>query len=266
MMRPGRASRIPTRRLFRRYWPADLRHEDIIRFHAVYWPAFLMSTGIGCREGSSRTVLTHNRGEDGKSVGVGPVCPGGGARGGSGPLLPAGGPFGPGRQYSLTGHRHSDQHRSGHTSSATAPTLRCRGNLDGRVPNPEDSQTPTPRCFATADGSLGSARSLCTGDAPGAGGDLADARRREQKYFSVQQPWVLRKRAVNIGHFASSRTLLHLLPVNTCRVGRQEFDSDTEADTSRSLWVTPVCRHNHSIQPAIRVDYSTALTVLRVIG
>ena len=33
---------------FRRYWPADVHiiGKDIIRFHAVYWPAFLMSAGI----------------------------------------------------------------------------------------------------------------------------------------------------------------------------------------------------------------------------
>ncbi|MCW5968217.1 MAG: methionine--tRNA ligase [Blastocatellales bacterium] len=33
---------------FRRYWPADLHlvGKDILRFHAVYWPAFLMAAGI----------------------------------------------------------------------------------------------------------------------------------------------------------------------------------------------------------------------------
>ncbi len=33
---------------FRRYWPADLHMvgKDILRFHAVYWPAFLMAAGI----------------------------------------------------------------------------------------------------------------------------------------------------------------------------------------------------------------------------
>ena len=33
---------------FHRYWPADLHviGKDILRFHAVYWPAFLMSAGI----------------------------------------------------------------------------------------------------------------------------------------------------------------------------------------------------------------------------
>ncbi|MDH3231792.1 MAG: methionine--tRNA ligase [Alphaproteobacteria bacterium] len=34
--------------LFRRYWPADLHMvgKDILRFHAVYWPAFLMAAGV----------------------------------------------------------------------------------------------------------------------------------------------------------------------------------------------------------------------------
>jgi methionyl-tRNA synthetase len=33
---------------FRKYWPADYHiiGKDIVRFHAVYWPAFLMSAGI----------------------------------------------------------------------------------------------------------------------------------------------------------------------------------------------------------------------------
>ncbi len=30
------------------YWPADVHviGKDIVRFHAVYWPAFLMSAGL----------------------------------------------------------------------------------------------------------------------------------------------------------------------------------------------------------------------------
>ena len=33
---------------YRRFWPADLHviGKDVVRFHAVYWPAFLMSAGI----------------------------------------------------------------------------------------------------------------------------------------------------------------------------------------------------------------------------
>jgi len=57
---------------FRRYWPADLHviGKDIVRFHAVYWPAFLMSAGIA----PPRRIFSHgfvlNRGEKmSKSVG-----------------------------------------------------------------------------------------------------------------------------------------------------------------------------------------------------
>jgi methionyl-tRNA synthetase len=34
--------------LWRRYWPANIHliGKDVVRFHAVYWPAFLMSAGI----------------------------------------------------------------------------------------------------------------------------------------------------------------------------------------------------------------------------
>ena len=33
---------------YRKFWPADLHiiGKDVVRFHAVYWPAFLMSAGI----------------------------------------------------------------------------------------------------------------------------------------------------------------------------------------------------------------------------
>ena len=58
--------------LFKRFWPADLHMigKDIIRFHTVYWPAFLMSAGIEL----PRKVFAHgfvlNRGEKmSKSVG-----------------------------------------------------------------------------------------------------------------------------------------------------------------------------------------------------
>src|SRR6185295_3664658 len=57
---------------FKRYWPADLHviGKDIVRFHAVYWPGFLMSAGIEV----PRRIFSHgflfNRGEKmSKSVG-----------------------------------------------------------------------------------------------------------------------------------------------------------------------------------------------------
>ncbi len=57
---------------YNRYWPADIHiiGKDIVRFHAVYWPAFLMSAGLPL----PRQIFGHgfllNRGEKmSKSVG-----------------------------------------------------------------------------------------------------------------------------------------------------------------------------------------------------
>jgi methionyl-tRNA synthetase len=57
---------------FKKNWPADLHviGKDIVRFHAVYWPAFLMSAGLDV----PRRIFSHgflfNRGEKmSKSVG-----------------------------------------------------------------------------------------------------------------------------------------------------------------------------------------------------
>jgi methionyl-tRNA synthetase len=58
--------------MFKRYWPADLHviGKDIVRFHAVYWPAFLMSAGIEVPRQISCHGWILNRGEKmSKSVG-----------------------------------------------------------------------------------------------------------------------------------------------------------------------------------------------------
>src|ERR1700738_2279472 len=55
-----------------RYWPADVHviGKDIIRFHAVYWPAFLMSAGIALPKRVFAHGFLFNRGEKmSKSVG-----------------------------------------------------------------------------------------------------------------------------------------------------------------------------------------------------
>ncbi|HYI27716.1 MAG TPA: methionine--tRNA ligase [Bradyrhizobium sp.] len=48
-----------------RFWPADLHiiGKDIIRFHAVYWPAFLMSAGIPVQKRVFAHGFLFNRGE-----------------------------------------------------------------------------------------------------------------------------------------------------------------------------------------------------------
>ena len=57
---------------FKRYWPADVHiiGKDIIRFHAVYWPAFLMSAGVALPKRVFGHGFLYNRGEKmSKSVG-----------------------------------------------------------------------------------------------------------------------------------------------------------------------------------------------------
>jgi methionyl-tRNA synthetase len=52
-----RAAGVSEGPVFDRYWPADVHivGKDIVRFHAVYWPAFLMAAGLPL----PRTVYAH---------------------------------------------------------------------------------------------------------------------------------------------------------------------------------------------------------------
>ena len=57
---------------FKRWWPAALHviGKDIVRFHAVYWPAFLMSAGVAVPKRIFSHGFLFNRGEKmSKSVG-----------------------------------------------------------------------------------------------------------------------------------------------------------------------------------------------------
>lgn len=57
---------------FKKYWPCDLHviGKDIVRFHAVYWPAFLLSAGIAVQKRVFSHGFLFNRGEKmSKSVG-----------------------------------------------------------------------------------------------------------------------------------------------------------------------------------------------------
>ena len=57
---------------FAKFWPADLHliGKDIVRFHAVYWPAFLMSAGIALPKAIFAHGFLLNRGQkESKSLG-----------------------------------------------------------------------------------------------------------------------------------------------------------------------------------------------------
>lgn len=187
---------------FRRYWPADLHMigKDIIRFHTVYWPAFLMSAGIEL----PRRVFAHgfvlNRGEKmSKSVGnvVDPVD-----------LVEEFGvdqvryfflrevPFGQDGSYSeesiITRINTDLANELGNLAQRSLSMV--AKNLDGVVPAPGDLTAEDTELLSIADGLLPRVRSTFDEQAMHLGLEaiwlmLGAANR----YFSAQEPWVLRK-------------------------------------------------------------------------
>ncbi|BBX46160.1 methionine--tRNA ligase [Mycobacterium cookii] len=188
--------------LFQRYWPADLHMigKDIIRFHTVYWPAFLMSAGIDL----PRRVFAHgfllNKGEKmSKSVGniVDPVT-----------LIDTFGvdqlryfllrevPFGQDGSYSeeaiITRINTDLANELGNLAQRSLSMV--AKNLDGIVPTPGDFTAEDTELLAVADGLLDKVRAEFDNQAMHLALEavwlmLGAANR----YFSAQQPWVLRK-------------------------------------------------------------------------
>jgi methionyl-tRNA synthetase len=187
---------------FRKYWPADLHviGKDIIRFHTVYWPAFLMSAGIEL----PRRVFAHGfinvKGEKmSKSVGnvVDPVD-----------LIDTFGvdqvryfllrevPFGQDGNFSteaLIGRINTDlANELGNLAQRSLSMV--NKNLDGMVPRPSEFTDADRELLALADELLPTVRRHFDVPAMHLGLEaiwlmLGAANR----YFSAQEPWVLRK-------------------------------------------------------------------------
>jgi methionyl-tRNA synthetase len=202
---------------FQRFWPADLHMigKDIIRFHAVYWPAFLMSAGIEL----PRRVFAHghllNSGvKMSKSVGnvVEPNA-----------LVETFGvdqvryfllrevPFGQDGSYTdeaiITRVNADLANELGNLAQRSLSMV--AKNLDGVVPEPSALTDADRALLAQADGLLDRVRAHFDMQAMHLALEviwrvLGEANR----YFSAQEPWVLRKSAdpVDQARFA---TVLH---------------------------------------------------------
>ncbi len=188
--------------LFRRYWPADLHMigKDIIRFHAVYWPAFLMSAGIDLPRRVFAHGFLHNRGEKmSKSLGN-TVDPGA--------LVETFGvdqvryfllrevPFGQDGSYSEEAiiNRINTDLANELGNLAQRSLSMVAKNLGGAVPEPGEFTDADTGLLTTADGLLERVRANFDGQAMHLALEaiwlmLGEANR----YFSAQQPWVLRK-------------------------------------------------------------------------
>jgi methionyl-tRNA synthetase len=187
---------------FRRYWPADLHviGKDILRFHAVYWPAFLMSAGIDV----PRRVFSHgflfNRGEKmSKSVGnvVDPFA-----------LVEHYGldqvryfllrevPFGQDGSYSheaIVNRTNADLANDLGNLAQRSLSMIAK-NCDGKVPEKGELAEADRAILAMADAALDTARKAMAEQAIHVAlgaifGVVAEANR----YFAGQEPWALRK-------------------------------------------------------------------------
>ncbi len=174
--------------------------KDIIRFHAVYWPAFLMSAGIDLPRRVFAHGFLHNRGEKmSKSVGniVDPVA-----------LVDTFGvdqvryfllreiPFGQDGSYSdesiITRINSDLANELGNLAQRSLSMV--AKNLGAVVPEPGEFIDADIELLATADGLLDRVRVYFDSQAMHLALEsiwlmLGDA----NKYFSAQQPWVLRK-------------------------------------------------------------------------
>ncbi|MBV9091445.1 MAG: methionine--tRNA ligase [Mycobacteriaceae bacterium] len=188
--------------LFRRYWPADLHMigKDIIRFHAVYWPAFLMSADIALPRRVFAHGFVYNRGEK-MSKSVGNVID---------PVVLADGfgvdqlryfllrevPFGQDGSYSedaIVARINADLANELGNLAQRSLSMVAK-NLDGVVPEPTALNNDDRELLAAADALLEKVRRDF--DAPAMHLALESiwlVLGAANKYFSAQQPWVLRK-------------------------------------------------------------------------
>lgn len=188
--------------LFQRFWPANLHviGKDIIRFHAVYWPAFLWSAGLEAPKRVFGHGFLFNRGEK-MSKSVGNVID----------------PFDLVATYGLDAIRYFflREVSFGQDGSYSHEAIVARinadlandlgnlaqrslsmiaKNLDGAVPQPGPLSAEDEAILAAADGILEKAREAMGTQAihlylNAVWAVVADANR----YFAAQAPWALRK-------------------------------------------------------------------------
>jgi len=204
-----------------RFWPADVHviGKDILRFHAVYWPAFLMSAGVALPKRIFSHGFVLNKGEK-MSKSVGNVVD----------------PFDLVHAYGLDQVRYfflrevNFGHDGNYSPEAIANRINADlandlGNLaqrslsmiakncDGKVPQPGDFTDADKAILAAADGIYAKAREAMDRQAVTRYLDAAWAVVAEaNRYFAGEEPWAKKKT-----DFARMETILYV----TAEVVRQ---------------------------------------------
>ncbi|MGN6548905.1 MAG: methionine--tRNA ligase [Pararhizobium sp.] len=184
------------------FWPANVHiiGKDIIRFHSVYWPAFLMSAGIALPKRVFAHGFVFNRGEKmSKSVGnvVDPFS-----------LIEAYGvdqvryfflreiPFGQDGNYSheaIVGRINADLANDLGNLAQRSLSMIAK-NCDGKVPTCGALSEADRVILAQTDALLPTAREAMDRQAPHAAlGAIFAVVAEANRYFAGQEPWALRK-------------------------------------------------------------------------
>jgi methionyl-tRNA synthetase len=187
---------------FRRWWPADLHviGKDIIRFHTVFWPAFLMSAGLP----TPKRVFAHgflfNRGEKmSKSVGnvVDPFALADGY--GVDPVryfLLREAPFGQDGSYShdaIVGRINADLANDLGNLAQRSLSMIAK-NCEGRAPAPGAFSAADETMLEAADALYDKTRAAFEDLAlHGALASIWAVVSEANRYFAGQEPWALRK-------------------------------------------------------------------------
>ena len=187
---------------FKTYWPADIHviGKDIVRFHSVYWPAFLMSAGIELPKRIFAHGFLFNKGEKmSKSVGnvIDPFALA--AHYGVDQLrffLLREVPFGQDGNYSHDAivQRVNADLANDLGNLAQRSLSMVAKNLDGVTPTPGEFSAEDNAIMAAADGLLEQTRVAIDKQAlhqvlAAIWKVVGDA----NKYFASQEPWALKK-------------------------------------------------------------------------
>ena len=187
---------------YKNFWPADIHliGKDIIRFHSIYWPAFLLSAGLPL----PKRIFSHGfllaRGEKmSKSIGnvVDPFV-----------MAQTYGvdamryfflrevPFGEDGSYDHDAMvRRIDSELANDFGNLAQRSLSMIAkNCDGRMPTPSKLQDDDKALLAKADGLLEKTRIHMEEQRLHLlAAEIIEVIAEANRYFSAQQPWVLRK-------------------------------------------------------------------------
>lgn len=187
---------------YKRFWPADLHviGKDIVRFHAVYWPSFLMSAGLPLPGRVFAHGFLFNRGEKmSKSVGnvIDPFA-----------LAEAYGvdqlryfflrevPFGQDGNYShdaIVNRINADLANDLGNLAQRSLSMIAK-HCEGRVPTPGAFTEADQAIMGAADGLLDQCRTaLATQSLHTALGAIFQVVADANRYFAASEPWALRK-------------------------------------------------------------------------